>query len=191
MRLTVSCTPSLIVYCLYQPTDSSRMHAQASWSFIPWGWQLIFFFYPPFQNFRMLNVCHCVQIRTLTVFSAERRQAPKQNSTLSVCEILVCASKWSLVPPNLSRKPCVESTVMGLLRCYPDNDTQFWTVRVSNMLIFSIVCTWKKRACACIGSPCRHILKTELNYQDFSTNQSIDWNVSKKTSPRHHRMVQM
>ena len=85
-----------------------------------------------FSDAECLSLCsethtHC--------FSAERRQTPKQNSTLSVCEILVCASKWSLVPPNLSRKPCVESTVMGLLSCSDATQTM---IHNSELFVFLI-----------------------------------------------------
>ena len=79
-------------------------------------------------------------------FSAERRRAPKQNSTLSVCE--ACTSKRlfllgiKTVSKNPSRKPYVEFHLMGCSDA--PQTTIYWTIRVS-YIIFSIALAWKKR----------------------------------------------
>ena len=113
MRLAPLCIPSLIVYCLYLLTDSSKMLKQVSWSFIPWGWQfffwggggqrfmlfllidLFFFFFFPFQNLRNMDAEFSSLTRdTPSPFSVDRRhKQPKQNNTLSLWEISVCVSR--------------------------------------------------------------------------------------------------
>ena len=127
MRLTPLCTPSLIVYCLYRPTDSSRC-TRGCHVFYPLRLAVFFlvFFFKLIYFFRF-KIFGCrifvTDFRDARLpFSAERRQALKQNSTLFVCEI--CASKWLFLLAtkivskyhriyHVNRGPCAESHVGG------------------------------------------------------------------------------
>ena len=95
MRLTPLC----IEYCLYRPTDSLRCTSgyhvfyplrRAVFLFLFFGgregrFSLLFF--SPDSKFFGYGTLVTDFRDSRSLFSAERRQSPKQNSTLSVCEI--------------------------------------------------------------------------------------------------------
>ena len=115
MRLTPICTPSLIVYCLHLPTDSSKMHTQVS-CFHPL--RLAFFGVVFF-----LFVCFSVVVFFLLLIDHFFSKRPQEKPYLILCEISVCASKrlFLLVTYKKKKKKKKKRVVSKSHRIYPVN----------------------------------------------------------------------
>ena len=135
--------PSMCIACtdrLIHRKCTCRCHV-----FIPWGWRVFFFlllidhFFSHFKIFgRWIFVTNIKKARLL--FSVKWRQAAtRKNSTLSLCEISVCASKRLFLLVNKKKKVSKShriytvnpvKSLTELLRCTPDDGIQYGTVLV-------------------------------------------------------------
>ena len=146
MQLTPVCDPFPHCVLLAPTTDSSKTHTQVSClrpAFLFFFCLLLIDFLFPFQNFRTLNPFQ--NFRTLNFRQTSKKPAycfllKAYKCTLSFREIIVCTSKQLFLLVTRKKKKVSRShriypvspvkSLIGLLRCTPDDAIQFGTVLV-------------------------------------------------------------
>ena len=97
--------PPLIVYCICQQIDYSKMHTQMSCSFIPWGWQfvcvcfvVVYWSFYLFQNLWVLKYSSPIEVHAY-LFLFRETSGHKQIRPLSFWQISVLRIKTN-IPVN-------------------------------------------------------------------------------------------